>query len=201
MLSWDEFNQEEAPAAAVNSPKIEQPAVRLDATSAPVDPVAQAAGYRSGLDVADEQNNTDALQRAITELESLDTTAGIEELEGSELLLNFLGGSKLLLAGLLFSLLLFNLGSELLTQMLAKPVYHTGHHFDGLAQLLERDQRPFRIVVQLVLVTHTAIVPIVVINFLLLVCRPGSIPGSIPGQRTARLILNNSGLEKVLFFA
>ncbi|HJN96291.1 MAG TPA: ribonucleotide-diphosphate reductase subunit beta [Gammaproteobacteria bacterium] len=85
MLSWDEFNQEEAPAAAVNSPKIEQPAVRLDATSAPVDPVAQAAGYRSGLDVADEQNNTDALQRAITELESLDTTAGIEELEGSEL--------------------------------------------------------------------------------------------------------------------
>ena len=117
------------------------------------------------------------------------------------LLLDFLGGSKLLLAGLLFSLLLFNLGSELLTQMLAKPVYHTGHHFDGLAQLLERDQRPFRIVVQLVLVTHTAIVPIVVINFLLLVCRPGSIPGSIPGQRTARLILNNSGLEKVLFFA
>jgi ribonucleoside-diphosphate reductase beta chain len=85
MLSWDEFNQEEAPAAAVNTPKIEQPAVRLDATSAPVDPVAQAAGYRSGLDVADEQNNTDALQRAITELESLDTTAGIEELEGSEL--------------------------------------------------------------------------------------------------------------------
>ena len=84
MLSWDEFNQEEAPAV-VDSPKIEQPAVRLDATSAPADPLAQAVEYRSSPDVTDEQNNADALQRAITELESLNTTAGIEELEGSAL--------------------------------------------------------------------------------------------------------------------
>ncbi|MDP6537806.1 MAG: ribonucleotide-diphosphate reductase subunit beta [Gammaproteobacteria bacterium] len=92
MLSWDEFNQEEtpAPAAPVASTKSEQPVANLDSTAAEsvavaTDPVAQAVGYQSGLAATDELNNADALQRAITELESLNTTTGIEELEGSAL--------------------------------------------------------------------------------------------------------------------
>ena len=46
-------------------------------------PKAQPADYQATLDAADEKNNADALQQAISDLKSLDISAGLEELEGS----------------------------------------------------------------------------------------------------------------------
>ncbi|MED6332982.1 MAG: ribonucleotide-diphosphate reductase subunit beta [Pseudomonadota bacterium] len=46
-------------------------------------PEAEPAGYQAALDAADEQNNANALQQAIKDLQSLDISPGVEELEGS----------------------------------------------------------------------------------------------------------------------
>ena len=46
-------------------------------------PEAEPAGYQAALDAANEQNNANALQQAIKDLQSLDISPGVEELEGS----------------------------------------------------------------------------------------------------------------------
>ena len=96
MLSWDEFHQEDnlAPVhqednlAPVSKAKIEQPSVTSEIqpselASIPMIPEAQPADYQATLDAADEKNNADALQQAISDLKSLDISPGLEELEGS----------------------------------------------------------------------------------------------------------------------
>ena len=87
MLSWDEFHQEDN-LAPVSKAKIEQPSVTSEIqpsepASIPIIPEAQPADYQATLDAADEKNNADALQQAISDLKSLDISAGLEELEGS----------------------------------------------------------------------------------------------------------------------
>ncbi len=87
MLSWDEFHQEDN-LAPVSKAKIEQPSVTSEIqpselASIPMIPKAQPADYQATLDAADEKNNADALQQAISDLKSLDISPGLEELEGS----------------------------------------------------------------------------------------------------------------------
>ena len=87
MLSWDEFHQEDN-LAPVSKVKIEQPSVTSEIqpselASIPMIPEAQPADYQAMLDAADEKNNADALQQAISDLKSLDISPGLEELEGS----------------------------------------------------------------------------------------------------------------------
>jgi ribonucleoside-diphosphate reductase beta chain len=87
MLSWDEFNQEE-PAAPVSKSSFNQPPVvsqesltQLEQTT----PASQAPTHETEIDTADEKNNSNALQQAINDLEELDVSVGLEELEGSTL--------------------------------------------------------------------------------------------------------------------
>ena len=91
MLSWDDFNQEEAPAP-VAKPKIEQmpsvnevvqEAIKPAAPVAPVKPASAEPAFESNVDSKDEQTNSDALQQAINDLQSLDIASGLEELEGT----------------------------------------------------------------------------------------------------------------------
>ena len=87
MLSWDEFHQEEKPTP-VGKAKIDQPLVKdevhpSELNKSDIAPEAEPAGYKEVLDAADEQNNADALQQAIQDLQSLDISPGVEELEGS----------------------------------------------------------------------------------------------------------------------
>jgi len=87
MLSWDEFHQEDN-LAPVSKAKIEQPSVTNEIQPSelapiPIIPEAQPADYQATLDAADEKNNADALQQAISDLKSLDISPGLEELEGS----------------------------------------------------------------------------------------------------------------------
>ena len=87
MLSWDEFHQEEKPTP-VGKAKIDQPLVKdeghpSELNKSDIGPEAEPAGYKEVLDAADEQNNADALQQAIQDLQSLDISPGVEELEGS----------------------------------------------------------------------------------------------------------------------
>ena len=87
MLSWDEFHQEEKPTP-VGKAKIDQPLVRdevhpSELNKSDIVPEAEPAGYKEVLDAADEQNNANALQQAIQDLQSLDISPGVEELEGS----------------------------------------------------------------------------------------------------------------------
>jgi len=87
MLSWDEFHQEEKPTP-VGKAKIDQPLVKdevhpSELNKFDIGPEAEPAGYKEVLDAADEQNNADALQQAIQDLQSLDISPGVEELEGS----------------------------------------------------------------------------------------------------------------------
>ncbi len=97
MLSWDEFDKEETPATAAKvapavqekaaaEPVAEQPMDVQASTAAPTPPLtAQNAQQQveSRLDAADEKNNSNALQQAIDELQDLDISAGLEELEGT----------------------------------------------------------------------------------------------------------------------
>ena len=87
MLSWDEFHQEDN-LAPVSKAKIEQSSVTNEIQPSELAPIkiipeAQPADYQATLDAADEKNNADALQQAISDLKSLDISPGLEELEGS----------------------------------------------------------------------------------------------------------------------
>ena len=90
MLSWDDFNQEEVPAP-VSKPKIEQLPTVNEAVQKVIQPVAEAkpapanaeSADESNLDSSAEQSNANALQQAINDLQSLDVSAGLEELEGT----------------------------------------------------------------------------------------------------------------------
>ncbi|MEE3290679.1 MAG: ribonucleotide-diphosphate reductase subunit beta [Pseudomonadota bacterium] len=90
MLSWDDFNQEEVPAP-VSKPKIEQLPTVNEAVQKVIQPAAEAkpapanaeSADGSNLDSSAEQSNANALQQAINDLQSLDVSAGLEELEGT----------------------------------------------------------------------------------------------------------------------
>ena len=90
MLSWDDFNQEEVPAP-VSKPKIEQPPTINEAVQKVIQPTAEAkptpvvaeSADELNLDSSAEQSNANALQQAINDLQSLDVSAGLEELEGT----------------------------------------------------------------------------------------------------------------------
>ncbi len=86
MLSWDNFNQEEAPVP-VSKPKIGQSPTVNEAIQEVIQPAADPAltgsTDKSNLDSLAEQSNASALQQAINDLQSLDVSAGIEELEGT----------------------------------------------------------------------------------------------------------------------
>ena len=94
MLSWDEFHREETP------PPVNQPlqsgktmglkSVAESAAEPPVPPAAAAVtdtatdrSFPSGVQGEDEQVNANALQQAIGDLQALDVSAGLEELEGT----------------------------------------------------------------------------------------------------------------------
>ena len=83
MLSWDEFNRDEA--AAAKPPPVEplKPLEQLRAEPpAPAEPATAEAPARE-LDAATRSRNDDALQQAIDDLKDLDVSAGLEELEGT----------------------------------------------------------------------------------------------------------------------
>ena len=92
MLSWDEFEQEDGAAplvkAALESAKTEtvnQESIS-PVTETPVAPVStreQVANFQSSLDASEEERNSNALQKAIDDLEELNIEVGLEELEGS----------------------------------------------------------------------------------------------------------------------
>lgn len=94
MLSWDEFNQEEAPTNKANVASLEEspaespmPASETPAPQAePVraeQPATQERNFESNLEAADEQANASALEQAISDLKDLDVSEGLEELEGT----------------------------------------------------------------------------------------------------------------------
>ena len=97
MLSWDEFHQEEKPAPVAQprtepkaEPKpesapaaaVEKPAAQQVQAPAPA-PATAASNFASNLEAEDEKNNSEALQKAIDDLQDLDISAGLEELEGT----------------------------------------------------------------------------------------------------------------------
>ena len=90
MLSWDEFNQEET-LTPVTEPKMEQPP---EISKVVQDALKPAIGVRVGAvpiaadtetkkEVSGGAGNSSALQKAISDLQSLNITEGVEELEGS----------------------------------------------------------------------------------------------------------------------
>ena len=79
MLSWDEFNQDEA-LDKKPEPKIEQKAEESQ-TDQPV-PLQEHTGTK-GISSLNPEDRSNQIQRAITDLESLDISTGIDELEGS----------------------------------------------------------------------------------------------------------------------
>ena len=79
MLSWDEFNQDEA-LDKKPGPKIEQKAEESQ-TDQP-DPLKEHTGTK-GNSSLNPEDSSNQIQRAITDLESLDISTGIDELEGS----------------------------------------------------------------------------------------------------------------------
>ena len=90
MLSWDEFNQEET-LTPVTEPKMEQPPeiskvvqdALKPAIGSRVGSVPIAAGTETKKEVSGGAVNSSALQKAISDLQSLNITEGVEELEGS----------------------------------------------------------------------------------------------------------------------
>lgn len=84
MLSWDEFDQEEdtTPALKVTEQEtVEETSSQL--TEAAPSAREQVNNFQSELAATDEQSNVSALQQAKNDLESLDASAGTEELEGA----------------------------------------------------------------------------------------------------------------------
>ena len=90
MLSWDEFNQEET-LTPVTEPKMEQPPeiskvvqdALKPAIGSRVGSVPIAADTETKKEVSGGAGNSSALQKAISDLQSLNITEGVEELEGS----------------------------------------------------------------------------------------------------------------------
>lgn len=81
MLSWDEFDQEEAPAPL---PKIDKEKVEASTViDEVVNQAAEVESPASTIDPTTQLNNLSALQKAKNELESLDMSAGADELEGA----------------------------------------------------------------------------------------------------------------------
>uniref|UniRef100_A0A2A5AKU1 ribonucleoside-diphosphate reductase n=1 Tax=SAR86 cluster bacterium TaxID=2030880 RepID=A0A2A5AKU1_9GAMM len=101
MLSWDEFDQEEGVMPAVKmaeqEPVVAEPVVEkiIAEKKTVTEPMAQVTasisattgasiiGSQSETAVKNEQQNATALQQAISELGTLDSSAGKEELEGA----------------------------------------------------------------------------------------------------------------------
>ncbi len=95
MLSWDEFNQEEAASAnkanVANLEKakpetaapVQEIAAQQTAPAAAAQSAAQEGNFESHLEAADEQANASALEQAISDLKDLDISEGLEELEGT----------------------------------------------------------------------------------------------------------------------
>ncbi len=82
MLSWDEFNENASPAP--KPPAVEPPPVTSAPAPAPAPaPIAADTTAASNLDAATRSRNDDALQQAIRDLEDLDVSAGLQELEGT----------------------------------------------------------------------------------------------------------------------
>ena len=79
MLSWDEFNQDEA-LDKKPEPKIEQKAEESQ-TGQQV-PLQEHIGTKE-ISSVNTEDHSNQIQRAITDLESLDISTGIDELEGS----------------------------------------------------------------------------------------------------------------------
>ena len=79
MLSWDEFNQDEA-LDKKPGPEIEQKAEESQ-TDQQV-PLQEHTG-KKGISSLNTEDHSNQIQRAITDLESLDISTGIDELEGS----------------------------------------------------------------------------------------------------------------------
>ena len=90
MLSWDDFNQEEALAPATQ-PQIEKtPTVSGETQSAKQSIAEKLSAQKShgqiappNLDLTNKDNNISALQQAISDLQILDISPGMEELEGT----------------------------------------------------------------------------------------------------------------------
>ena len=90
MLSWDDFNQGEVPAP-VSKPKIEQSLIVNEVVQEVIQPATEVKPVpaldgstdKSNLESLAEQSNARALQQAINDLQSLDVSAGLEELEGT----------------------------------------------------------------------------------------------------------------------
>jgi ribonucleoside-diphosphate reductase beta chain len=88
MLSWDEFEQEDEalPLAKASTP---EPVASQSANQVSAEPTTvtntseQLSNFQTKLAAEDEKQNASALQKAISDLETLDVSAGIEELEGS----------------------------------------------------------------------------------------------------------------------
>ena len=91
MLSWDEFEQKDEVAPPVKAAALEpaKTAIQVaiapvtEAPAAPVSPQEQVANFQTNIDASEEKKNTDALQKAIEDLEELNVEVGLEELEGS----------------------------------------------------------------------------------------------------------------------
>lgn len=83
MLSWDEFNQDEAVAPTPKPVMAERPGPESRSEpKLPLKPL-ETETPASELDAATRSRNEDTLQQAIKDLEDLDMTAGLQELEGT----------------------------------------------------------------------------------------------------------------------
>jgi len=99
MLSWEEFNQDESASRAAKPPPPPLPEAPAQAqreirtkaqpeiqAAAPLETSANAPEAEAGgaeLDAATRSRNDGALQQAIRDLENLDVSAGLQELEGT----------------------------------------------------------------------------------------------------------------------
>ena len=90
MLSWDDFNQEDTLAPATQ-PKIEQTSTVSGETQNAKQSIAEKLSAQKShgqiappnLDLTNKDNNISALQQAISDLQILDISPGMEELEGT----------------------------------------------------------------------------------------------------------------------
>jgi ribonucleoside-diphosphate reductase beta chain len=89
MLTWDDFNEAEElstvlPATKNVKPDLDTPAAETQHPKTNLQPAPDAAAsQQETIDAAVAAENEKALQRAISELESLNVNTGIEELEGT----------------------------------------------------------------------------------------------------------------------
>ena len=79
MLSWDEFNQDEA---LDKKPELEIEQKAEESRTDQQVPLQEHTGTK-GISSLNTEDHSNQIQRAITDLESLDISTGIDELEGS----------------------------------------------------------------------------------------------------------------------